>query len=127
MNIDRRCCDEPCYVDWDGGPISTATPEGIQLARKAIECLGHPKRITYADLADAFTPKMEDGEPYHEDGHHEYLKCGTDLTCDCVLQFVLQCCGYKGNGTLGPVQAAKLEFGEQYTEVFGPLLEHVGE
>jgi len=126
MNI-KRFCDEPCHVDRDDVIVSTATPEGIALARKAIERLGHPRRVTYADLADAFTPKMEDGEPYHEDGHHEYLKCGTDLTCDCVLQFVLQCCGYKGNGTLGPVQAAKLEFGEQYTEVFGPLLEHVGE
>jgi hypothetical protein len=123
MNI-NRCCDEPCYVDGDDTIVSTATPEGIELARKAIERLGHPNRVTYADLADAFTPKMENGEPCHEDGHHEYLKFGTDLTCDCVLQFVLQQCGYADDGTPGPVQAAKLKFGDQYTEVFGPLLDH---
>src|SRR5215831_13056626 len=86
MNIDR-CCDEPCCTD---EAVSTATPAGIRLARKAIERLGHPRRITYVDLADAFTPKMAGGEPYHEDGHHENLKCGTDITCDCVLRFVLQ-------------------------------------
>jgi len=107
MNIDRFC-DEPCRTD-DG--VSTATPAGIQLARKAIERLGHPRRITYVDLADAFTPKMEDGEPCHIDGHEEYVNLGTDITCDCLLQFVLRHCGYADDGTLGPDQAAKLESG----------------
>jgi hypothetical protein len=109
MNIDR-CC-EPCYVDWDDTILSTATPEGIALVRKAIERLGRPRDITYVDLADAFTPRGEDGEPVHEDGHHEYLQFGTDITCDSVLRFVLQCCGYEDDGTLGPVQATKLESG----------------
>ena len=106
-NIDY--CDNPCTHD--DGTICTATPKGIRLARKAIERLGHPRAITYVDLADAFTPKTVDGEPCHEDGHEEYLKLGTDITCDCVLSFVLQHCGYTDDGTLGPVRAAKLESG----------------
>jgi hypothetical protein len=124
MNIDR-CCEEPCRDD-DGTPC-TATPEGIELARKAIDLLGHPGAVSYVDLADAFTPRAEDGEPIHEDGHHEYVKLGCDISCDCVLRFVLQCCGYAHDGTLGPVQAAKLEFDDRYAEVFGAALEHIGE
>ena len=104
-NIDRLC-DEPCS---DGA--STATPAGIELVRKAIERLGHPCTVTYVDIADAFTPKKENGEPCHIDGYEEYLSLGTDITCDCVLQFVLQHCGYTDDGTLGPVRAAKLESG----------------
>jgi hypothetical protein len=105
MNINR--CEKPCCDD-DGTPC-TATAEGIELARKAIERLGHPRDLTYVDLADAFTPRAEDGEPIHEDGHHEYLKFGTDITCDCILSFVLQQCGYENDGTLGPVQATEPE------------------
>jgi hypothetical protein len=95
MNIDRFC-DEPCCTD-DG--VSTATPAGIQLARKAIERLGHPCTVSYVDLADAFTPKKENGEPCHIDGYEEYLSLGTDITCDCVLQFVLRHCGYTDGGS----------------------------
>jgi hypothetical protein len=102
MNI-HRCRDNPCTDD--DGTLCTATPEGIRLARKAIECLGHPSVVDYVALANAFTPKTEDGTPCHEYGDHEYLKFGTDITCDCVLQFVLQCCGYAcaDDGSLGPV------------------------
>jgi hypothetical protein len=96
INIERYCnCGEPC--DSGDGP-STATPAGVELVRQALDLLGHPAVVAYADIADAFTLKGEDGEPYHEMGHHGYLDLGTDITCDCVLRAIMRECGYEGGG-----------------------------
>jgi hypothetical protein len=98
MNIDR--CDNLCCTD---AGASTATATGIELVREALDFLGRPYAITYSDIADAFVGKDKNGEPHHGDGFQEYLKLNTDLTCNCVLGFVLRQCGYTdicGNGIM---------------------------
>jgi hypothetical protein len=97
MNIDQFC-DKPCC---SGGAVSTATPEGIQRVREALDRLGNPDSVDYTDVVDAFTLKNESGEPCHTIGYEGYLNLGTDITCDCVLRFVLRKCGYTDIGEPG--------------------------
>jgi hypothetical protein len=65
----------------------------FKLLRQALDLLGHPHRVGYIDLCDAYTPKI-DGEPAHEDGHLKYLAVGFDVTCPCVVRTVMASFGY---------------------------------
>jgi hypothetical protein len=104
MNIDRLC-DEPCCTD---AGVSTVTLAGIEMVREALDLLGRPYTVTYTDIVDAFTVKNESGarrtvvpfthlrrrRDWYTKRFQEYLDVGCDVTCDCVMRFVLQKCGY---------------------------------
>jgi hypothetical protein len=87
--MDRRygtCCADDNVRD--------PTPQGIAKIHEAIDRLGRPPVVDYVDIADAFTPKMADGEPEHTYGHEIFSKAGADITCLCLLEDVLLECGY---------------------------------
>src|SRR5262249_29477844 len=69
-------------------------PQGIAKIYEAVERLGHPAVVDYVAIADAFTPKLENGEPQHEEGHEIFVEAGADITCLCLLQDALLGCGY---------------------------------
>jgi hypothetical protein len=89
MNIDH--CRELCHTDVG---VSATTAAGVRKVQEALDLLSRPEVVDYADIADAFTPKDEHGEPCHTEGHQAYLDIGTDITCNCVLCAVMRECGY---------------------------------
>jgi hypothetical protein len=66
--------------------VCDPTPQGIAKMHEALERLDHPAVVDYVVIADAFTPKMANGEPEHTDGHEIFLEAGADITCLCLLQ-----------------------------------------
>jgi hypothetical protein len=90
MNVEKRC-NEPCFTtDTD---LSIATRAGVRLVKEVLDLLGRPDVVAYTDIADAFVPKNEHGEPCHTMGYQDYLDLGTDITCNCVMRIVLRECG----------------------------------
>ena len=86
MNKYGTCCSD--------NNVRNPTPQGIAKIHEAIERLGHPAVVDYVDVADAFTPKMANGEPEHTDGHLVFSEAGADITCLCILHDALLECGY---------------------------------
>jgi hypothetical protein len=77
-----------------GSDVRNPTQQGIAKVHEAIKRLGHPDTVDYTDIADAFTPKMENGEPEHTDGHLTFSEAGADITCLCILEDAMRECGY---------------------------------
>jgi hypothetical protein len=80
------CCSDDSVRD--------PTPEGIAKIHEALERLGNPAIVDYIAIADAFTPKMANGEPEHDEGHEIFVEAGANITCICLLADALQGCGY---------------------------------
>jgi hypothetical protein len=115
-NVEKICNElEPCNTD--DGP-STATLAGIQRVQKALNLLGRPYTVGYADVVDAFTPKIR-GKPIDEDdGHLGYLATGTDVSCLCVLRAIMKSCGYEAVGGIGGRACGYEEVGGMYGAVY---------
>jgi hypothetical protein len=74
--------------------------------------LGRPDFVSYTDIADAFTPKNENGEPEHTLGYLTFLEAGADIPIGifAVLHFA-------SSGWVH-VLRGRVENDQQHVEVF---------